>query len=239
MTSVPTIDELFALPRSEPAPELAAQWERIGLRNPWISEACDPPFKGARVRVCADRGELRGWLEFGNWSNGSAFAIEQGGTFLCFIQQGECSDEWLCVKTWPETRAGRAHLAFESISWHYILTRKADGPAQFEAMLDDLFAATPEECSALAYTGAAERRQQDAAWTPRYSHWRHGGWYVTNVRYPSGACGCVSRNYADRKWRIVCDNTGPGSEGDRTFPSRDAAARAERERAQAAVLAAG
>lgn len=54
---------------------------------------------------------------------------------------------------------------------------------------------------------------------------------MTNVRYPSGACGCVSRNYADRKWRIVCENTGPGSEGDRTFPSRDAAARAERERA--------
>ena len=26
--------------------------------------------------VCADRDELREWLSFGNWSNGSAFAIE-------------------------------------------------------------------------------------------------------------------------------------------------------------------
>lgn len=63
-------------------------------------------------------------------------------------------------------------------------------------------------------------------WTPSYDRWRHGGWYVTNVRYPSGACGCVSRNYADRKWRIVCDER-PGERA--TYPSRDAAARAELE----------
>lgn len=55
-----------------------------------------------------------------------------------------------------------------------------------------------------------------------YSRWRHDGWY-TNVRYPSGACGCVSRNYPDKRWRIVCD----AREGDFTYPSRDAAARAE------------
>lgn len=65
-------------------------------------------------------------------------------------------------------------------------------------------------------------------WTPSYSPWRHGGWYVNNVRYPSGAVGCVSRNYADHQWRIVTENTGPGCPGDRTFPSRDAAALAER-----------
>jgi hypothetical protein len=64
-----------------------------------------------------------------------------------------------------------------------------------------------------------------------YSAWRHGGWYVHNVRYPSGAIGCVSRNYSDGKWRIVCENTGPGEPGDRTFPNRDAAAQAEMERA--------
>lgn len=61
-------------------------------------------------------------------------------------------------------------------------------------------------------------------WTPEYSPWRHGGWYVDNVQYPSGAVGCVSRNYPDKKWRIVCDRR----KGDRTYPSRDAAARAER-----------
>lgn len=61
-------------------------------------------------------------------------------------------------------------------------------------------------------------------WTPTYSPWRHGGWYVNNVRYPSGAVGCVSRNYPDKKWRIVCDDR----PGDHTYASRDAAARAER-----------
>ena len=61
-----------------------------------------------------------------------------------------------------------------------------------------------------------------ADWTPQYEKWRHGGWYVTNVRYKSGACGCVSRNYDDGKWRIACGDFS------QTFPSRDAAARAEK-----------
>lgn len=63
-----------------------------------------------------------------------------------------------------------------------------------------------------------------------YDRWRHGGWY-TNVYYPSGACGCVSRNYDDKKWRIACD---PRPFDQRpTFPNRDAAALGEWELAQA------
>ena len=58
-----------------------------------------------------------------------------------------------------------------------------------------------------------------------YDRWRHGGWYVGEVSYPSGACGCVSRNYEDRKWRIACDPR-PFPEQP-TFRSRDEAARAE------------
>jgi hypothetical protein len=58
-----------------------------------------------------------------------------------------------------------------------------------------------------------------------YSPWRHGGWYVHEVRHPSGACGCVSRNYEDRKWRIVCDPR-PFEEAP-TFSSRDEAAQGE------------
>lgn len=58
-----------------------------------------------------------------------------------------------------------------------------------------------------------------------FSRWRHGGWYVDNVRYPNGACGCVSRNYEDGKWRIVCD---PRPFNERpTFKTRDEAAAAE------------
>jgi len=58
-----------------------------------------------------------------------------------------------------------------------------------------------------------------------YTRWRHGGWYVLEVRYPSGAVGCVSNNYEDGKWRIACDprpfDVRP------TFRSRDTAALAE------------
>jgi len=66
-------------------------------------------------------------------------------------------------------------------------------------------------------------------WKPIYSKWRHGGWYIHNLRYPSGACGCVSNNYPDKKWRIACDDRRVelGGKGDFTFKSRDAAARAE------------
>lgn len=42
-----------------------------------------------------------------------------------------------------------------------------------------------------------------------YSKWRHGGWYVNNICYPSGAVGCVSNNYTDGRWRIVCDTRSP------------------------------
>lgn len=74
---------------------------------------------------------------------------------------------------------------------------------------------------------AAGKAVRPEGWQPSYEAWRHGGWYVTNVRYPSGAVGCVSRNYSDRKWRVVCEGTGPGVAGDQVFPSRDAAAVAE------------
>lgn len=67
-------------------------------------------------------------------------------------------------------------------------------------------------------------------WEPAYTKWRHGGWYVRNVQYPSGGCGCVSNNYEDGAWRIVCDGRRQalGQPGDFAFKTRDEAARAER-----------
>lgn len=68
-----------------------------------------------------------------------------------------------------------------------------------------------------------------APWAPIFTSWRHGGWYVVNVRYRNGAVGCVSNNYEDRRWRIACDDRRDqlGGPGDYTFKSRDEAARAE------------
>lgn len=63
-----------------------------------------------------------------------------------------------------------------------------------------------------------------------YSKWRHGGWYVHGVRYPDGAVGCVSNNYQDKKWRIVCDPR--PFESRPTFRTRGDAAAAEFELAR-------
>jgi hypothetical protein len=63
--------------------------------------------------------------------------------------------------------------------------------------------------------------------TPLYERWRHGGWYVLNVRYPSGACGCVSANFADKRWRIVADLDRIPFDQVPTFRTRDEAAREE------------
>lgn len=66
-------------------------------------------------------------------------------------------------------------------------------------------------------------------WTPIYSPWRHGGWYISNLKYPSGSIGCVSNNFPDSRWRIVCDSRrlNLNEPGDYSFNSRDDAAWAE------------
>ena len=68
--------------------------------------------------------------------------------------------------------------------------------------------------------------------TFQYQRYHQGGWYVVNVRYPNGAAGCVSRNYPDQQWRIVCDSR----LGDHTYATRDEAARAEQDLITAGVL---
>src|SRR5450755_508991 len=110
------------LPRRGPDPALGAAWERIGKRNPWIRTADDPPFTATSARMCESRYELRKWLEYGSWANGTAFAVEQDPVsstwtpVLCFVQQGECSDEWLVIKSFPDQQGGWEHVAFESFS---------------------------------------------------------------------------------------------------------------------------
>jgi hypothetical protein len=55
--------------------------------------------------------------------------------------------------------------------------------------------------------------------------------YVHSVPYQSGAIGCISRNYPDGKWRIVCDPR--PSEDQPTFETREQAAKAEWDLTQA------
>ena len=72
--------------------------------------------------------------------------------------------------------------------------------------------------------------QATSNWKPSFSPWRHGGWYIDNARYPDGAIGCVSSNYPDGKWRVVCDPR--GFENGPAFETRREAAMAEYELVQ-------
>lgn len=101
-----------------------------------------------------------------------------------------------------------------------------DAPANFDSSLDidlDHLAIKLRRVSLASFDPPAD-------WRPYYSKWRHGGWY-TNASYASGTSGCVSSNYADGKWRIVCDRRHASFDisctGGITYRSRDAAARAE------------
>ncbi|MCF5372019.1 hypothetical protein [Pseudomonas syringae] len=71
----------------------------------------------------------------------------------------------------------------------------------------------------------------DDAWEPSFTPWRHGGWIVSNLQTANGGLGCVSNNYPDSQWRIVCDSRRNAlrEPGDFTFPSRLEAAKGERE----------
>lgn len=61
------------------------------------------------------------------------------------------------------------------------------------------------------------------SWVPVFTPWRHGGWYVVNLRYPSGAVGCVAKR-DDGKWMVACDERSEPP----TFANRELAAREER-----------
>ena len=64
-------------------------------------------------------------------------------------------------------------------------------------------------------------------WEPVFSPWRHGGSYVTNLRYPNGACGCIvsARHSDDGFFHIAC---GPRELTSIKFKTRREAAYAER-----------
>lgn len=72
-------------------------------------------------------------------------------------------------------------------------------------------------------------RVESGEWTPVYSYWRHGGSYVDNLPYPSGAVGCIAsaRRTHSGRFELACPPADAEWTGPRTFRTRDAAARAE------------
>lgn len=87
--------------------------------------------------------------------------------------------------------------------------------------------ATTKQCSAIIAELTSEK------WRPSYEPWRHGGSYVWNLRYPSGAVGCIAsaRHTISGKFEIACDpRRGTGvDEKELQYKTRDEAAYAERD----------
>ena len=113
--------------------DLIAIWEAIGLANPWIAEAHDPPFsKYMLVRVNTLR-ELELIFQYGNWCLGQGYHFRN----LCFINQIDGGDEWLTIKD---------DYAFESITFHRMIKQ-----GEFEPYMRRLLNATKDQCIDLTY----------------------------------------------------------------------------------------
>lgn len=117
---------------------LVMKWLEIGKKNPWIREANDPPFNTQSFHECKTDRELLEKCEHGNWCTGQAFYVGN----LCFINQVNGGGEWLTIKD---------GMAFESISFGHIIKHKGMDKAQ--KVLDDIRAASLEQCKKLEYRG--------------------------------------------------------------------------------------
>lgn len=85
---------------------LIEEWLKIGKRNPWISNAYDPPFSKESFCRCETLEELYSKISKGNWCLAQAFYLGN----LTFINQVDGGDEWLVI---------RNALPFESITARY------------------------------------------------------------------------------------------------------------------------
>lgn len=116
--------------------DLIQTWVEIGNKNPWISQAWDPPFDKSMFYECKTIDELIDKLEWGNWCLGSAFYYKN----LCFINQINGGDEWLVIKD---------DIPFDSMSCRLII--KDHGREYFRQLIERMLSATREQLVNLEY----------------------------------------------------------------------------------------
>ncbi|MEV6871455.1 DUF3846 domain-containing protein [Amycolatopsis sp. NPDC051128] len=113
--------------------QLREQWYRLGIENPWISSADDPPFTRNSFVGCYSIDELEENIGHGNWAIGTAFYYRD----LCFINQVEGGDEWLTI---------RHGIAFESMTLEPSIEE-----GRFARLIRRLLTASKAQCQALTY----------------------------------------------------------------------------------------
>ncbi len=87
--------EAYRATRRTLLPHLDA-WLRIGLENPWIRRAYDPPFTERSFALCRTAGDMARVVDRNNWTLGQAFVL--AGTDVCMIQQCEGPGEFLMIR---------------------------------------------------------------------------------------------------------------------------------------------
>jgi hypothetical protein len=125
------IEEVRVVPELDD--ELREQWYKLGIANPWIKTADDPPFTRNSFVGCYSVDELAEWISGTVWAIGTAFYYRD----LCFIQQVEGGDEWLTI---------RHGIAFESMTLNPSIE---DG--SFASLVRRLLTASTEQCQRLEY----------------------------------------------------------------------------------------
>lgn len=117
---------------------LVQTWLEIGRRNVWISQAIDPPFTELSFRICRDFRDLADRLLSGNWSLGTAFALEN----ICFINKINGGDEWLTI---------RGAVPFESITMQTFRESREAAETRLAETIGRIRRATDEQLRNLEY----------------------------------------------------------------------------------------
>uniref|UniRef100_A0A6M3LFT3 Uncharacterized protein n=1 Tax=viral metagenome TaxID=1070528 RepID=A0A6M3LFT3_9ZZZZ len=112
--------------------------------NPWLNDEEYPTwdYTWDAPTVFADKEALLAFFRGGNCT--VRYAVQYHN--LVFINQDNGGDEWLTIKL----HDGRLH-PFESITFHAVIRC---GDIYFHHMIEDMEAATLEQCKSLSYLGA-------------------------------------------------------------------------------------
>ena len=103
------MDDVRVIPDLDDA--LLETWYQLGLVEPLIRAAEDPPFTKARFTGCYSPDELAEQIDATPWPIGTAFYYRD----LCFIQEVDGGDTWLVIRQdiavdamelWPHIHSG-------------------------------------------------------------------------------------------------------------------------------------
>lgn len=114
-------------------------WYEIGIKNPWVRAAYDPPFKRNSIYPVETAEQLAEWVAETGWCIGAARWWDD----QCWINQIEGGSEWMVIKQ---------DVAFESMSGYLM------GPTQILQAIRAIAGVDVESCRKLTYMKDAREK---------------------------------------------------------------------------------